>query len=110
MIGGNISATIQSYTSSKNSIGEYIKSWEDQINLFGFFDLMAGNANYSQNAKIAESTHLFICDYCDLTLIDIENSRLIVNDIAYDITWIDDPMFLHDHIEIYAKQAGVVNG
>lgn len=63
-IGGNIKAVIQTYTVAKNVIGEQVKSWVDKQTLKGWLDLQSGDSKYTAyNAKIQESTHIFIADY-----------------------------------------------
>lgn len=116
MISGNINALMQvKVPGSKNSIGELITEWLQIKELFGFLDLMGGDSKYSTySAKIQESTHIFICDYTNLTVnvgleqieITSENSRMQINGKLYDILLIDDPMELHQHLEIYLKYAG----
>lgn len=108
MIGGNINATIQISATEKNYIGESVKSWIDVQILFGWLDFMSGDARYSNyNAKIQESTHVFICDYVKLdSKITSENSRMIVNGYIYDITMIDNPMELNEHLEIFLAYTG----
>ena len=71
-------------------------------------DLTGGDSKYSTfNAKIQESTHIFICDYIELDArIEAENSRLSVDGKVFDILLIDDPMNLHQHLEIYLKYTG----
>ena len=71
--------------------------------LTGFLDLQGGDSKYSiYNAKMQESTHIFICDYVELDA-KAENSRMVVNGGRYDIMLIDDPMGLHKHLEIFLK-------
>ena len=108
MIGGNITAVIQTRTSQTNAIGEQVKKWTDAITLKGFLDLSGGNAQYQTfNAKIQESTHFFICDYVPLPdSITAENSRMIIRNKIYQITLIDNPMELNKHLEIYLKYTG----
>lgn len=113
MITGNIEAIIQIKTASnKNEYGESVAVWENVKTLNGFLDLMSGNANYtSYNTKIAESTNIFMCDYCDLSTVNVEKARMVIKDKMYDITWIDDPMGLNRHLEIFLKYVGgVQNG
>lgn len=107
-VGGNITATIQTYTVSQNSIGEQMKSWTDKQNLKGWLDLQTGDSKYSTfSAKIQESTHIFIADYVPLVDgIRVENSRMIINGKRYDILLIDDPMEMHMQLEIYLKYTG----
>lgn len=109
MIGGNTAAQIQISTSEKNEIGEMVQSWENAESITGFLDLSSGDSKYtSYNAKIQESTHVFIADWKQLAAdVKAENSRLVDGDgLVYDILLIDDPMKLHRQLEIYLKFTG----
>lgn len=115
-IGGNITGTLQVKTPRKdengqpvrNAIGEQIIDWPDAVTLTGFLDLMGGGTGYTAyNAKILESTHVFLCDYEDLPQgVTAENARMVIAGQAYDVTLIDDPMGLHEHLEIFMKYTG----
>ena len=107
-IGGNINADIQIFGTSKNEIGEYVKSWETVQALKGWLDLSGGDSKYSTyNAKIQESTHVFISDYVTLdSRISAENSRVLINGKTYDVMLIDNPMELCEQLEIYLKFTG----
>ena len=109
MIGGNTTAQIQISTSEKNEIGEMVRSWETADAITGFLDLSSGDSKYtSYNAKIQESTHVFVADWKRLAAgVRAENSRLVDEDgLLYDILLIDDPMKLHRQLEIYLKFTG----
>lgn len=106
MIGGNIEAILQQRTATAiNAIGERISAWEDVQTLWGFLDLTAGDSKYTYDAKLQDSTHIWVCDY---TPIDhkTDNKRLVVNGVVYDVLLIDDPMELHQHLEIYLRFVG----
>lgn len=106
MIGGNIEAMLQQKSGSEvNSIGERIQAWSDYLKLWGWLDLSTGDSKYNYDAKLQESTHIFICDY---TAVDrkADNKRLVVNGNIYDVLLIDDPMELHQQLEIYLKYVG----
>lgn len=108
-IGGNLTATIQTATVKRNSIGEQVKIWADVKTLRGWLDLSAGDSKYTNyNAKIQESTHIFISDYGPLDEIKPENSRMLVGGKTYDILLIDNPMELRagSQSEIYLKYTG----
>ena len=108
-IGGNITASLQLKTGTvRNEIGEAIPQWTTLHTITGFLDLSAGDSRYSTyDAKIQESTHIFICDYLALDeRIKAENSRLMLNGKTYDIMLIDDPMELHRQLEFYLKYTG----
>ena len=107
-IGGNTTATIQINDTIKNAIGEQVKTWQDVQTLLGWLDLSSGDSRYSTyNAKIQESSHVFVCDYVPLDArIEAETARLIHEGKAYDITLIDDPMGKHLQWEIFLKYTG----
>jgi SPP1 family predicted phage head-tail adaptor len=106
MIGGNIEATLrQKVESATNSIGEKTHSWNDVQSLRGWLDLSTGDSKYTYDAKLQESTHIFITDYVPIDR-KAEDKRLVVNGITYDVLLIDDPMELHQHLEIYLKYVG----
>lgn len=109
-IGGNITAVIQTATTTENALCEQVKSWADVQTLKGWLDLSSGDSKYTSfNAKIQESTHIFIADYIPLADgIQAENSRMTINGKVYDITLIDNPMELciGSQLEIYLKYVG----
>lgn len=106
MIGGNIEAVLQQKNgSTKNAIGEKIPAWKDLQTLTGWLDLQAGDSKYTHNAKLQESTHIFICDYVPIDR-KATDKRLVVNGTAYDVMLIDDPMEMHQQLEIYLRHVG----
>ena len=108
MIHGNTRAALQISTTTKNAIGEQVKEWETVQTLFGWLDLQGGDSKYTTyNAKIQESTHIFLADYVALnSRIKAENSRMVIDDHVYDIMLLDDPMGMHLQWEIYLKYTG----
>ena len=109
MIGGNLTATIQiKGLGALNEIGERETSWEDIHSIQGFLDYSSGQTNHTNfNAKIQETTHIFICDYFTLdSRVTSENSRMIINGKKYEVLMIDNPMELNKHLEIYLKYVG----
>ena len=107
-IGGNTDVTIQISTTSRNAIGEQVKSWQDVQTLHGWMDMISGNSQYRvYNAKIQESSDVFVGDYVPLDArIEAENARLVHDGKVYDIMLIDDPMGMHLQWEIYLKYTG----
>lgn len=109
MIGGNITGNLQLKTASmKNDIGESVPTWITIHALTGWIDLSSGDSKYaSYDAKIQESTHIFVCDYVALdSRIKAENSRMVINSKNYDVMLIDNPMGMNKHLEIYLKFTG----
>jgi len=107
-IGGNTRAVIQVKTVSKNAIGEQVPVWQDTQTIKGWLDLASGDSRYTSfNAKIQESTHIFISDYVKLADgITAENARMLVNGKRYDIMLIDNPMEMNQQLEFYLKYTG----
>lgn len=106
MIGGNVDLILKQKTTTKNGIGESITSWVDYKTIHGFLDFMSestGRTNF--NSKIVESTHVFICDYVEIDKKENE-LKAYCNGKEYDITYIDDPMYLHKHLEIFLEYIG----
>lgn len=109
-IGGNIDAVIQIRTAEKNEYGLQGKTWQNVQTLHGWLDLTSGSAQYRvYNAKIEESSHVFVCDYEPLDeRIKAESARMVIDGEAYDITLMDNPMRLKDgsQWEIFLKYTG----
>lgn len=108
-IGGNITAAIQTATTTKNAIGEQVKSWVNTQTLKGWLDLSGGDSKYTNySAKLQESTHIFVADYVPLAGIEPENSRMVIGGKVYDILLIDNPMEMGSgsQLEIYLKFTG----
>ena len=107
MIGGNTTAILQQKSGFEtNSIGEKIQAWAD-VHTFqqGWLDFSAGENKYTYDAKLQETTHIFITDYVPIDT-EAQNKRLVVNGKVYDVLLIDDPMELHQHLEIMLKYVG----
>lgn len=124
----------------KNAIGEREHEWFDVAISSGWLDLKdesSGTKYNVLNSKIQESTHVFICDYQSFKglsgewiwdvfnfingkintskldkKVDVtsENARILINDAVYQILLIDDPMGMHQHLEIFLKFVGGQNG
>ncbi len=108
MIGGNCIAQIQKRTVTKNKIGEQVSDWARVTEITGWLDLQTGSSNYTTyNAKVQESTHVFLADYVKLPDdVKAEKTRLVCNGEIYDIMLIDDPMGKHRQLEIFLKYTG----
>ena len=106
MIGGNTEMQLQVRAVAENEIGEHVESWETVQTITGWLDLRSGDSSYQvYNAKMQESTHVFVSDFVDIA-IQPETSRAIINGKMYDIMLIDNPMELNRQLEIYLKFTG----
>lgn len=107
-IDGNKILAFQIKTTAKNEIGESVPIWETVQTINGFLDLSSGDSKYSSfNAKIQESTHIFIANYVELDpRIETEKCQALIDGKVYDVMLIDNPMELNYHWEIYLKYTG----
>ncbi len=108
MIGGNKHMQLQVKMTTANAIGEQVARWETIQQVTGWLDLSGGDSKYTTyDAKIQESTHIFIADYVPLALgITAESSRAVIDGKMYDIMLIDNPMEMNLQLEIYLKYTG----
>lgn len=111
MVGGNVHAYVQKRNTTKNSLAESVVTWCDVTNIIGWLDLSSGNSNKSTHrTKNEESTHVFICDYrVDIRELELTKHRFVINNRHYELKYIDDPMEIHDHLEITLRYVGVAN-
>lgn len=118
MIGGNTTALLQIQAGhTRNEVGAMVPKWHDVMELTGWIDFQSGDSKYtSYNAKIQESTHVFVGDYVpipatlevDGKVVEVcaENARMVADSQLYDVKVIDDPMGLHKQLEIFLKFTG----
>jgi head-tail adaptor len=111
-IGGNITATIQTKTTAKNKIGESEKTWANTFSHVGWLGLQSGDSKYStHNAKLEESTHVFLCDYhSGIYSLAGQDTRMIIKGKMYDVLLIDNPDEMNEQLEIYLRKVGDSNG
>ena len=111
-IGGNIKCVIQTNTEAVNAIGEAEKLWADAFSQRGWLGLQAGEKKYSNfNAKIEESTHVFLCDYhAGIYGLADQDTRMIIKGVVYDVLLIDNPDEMNEQLEIYLRKVGAWNG
>lgn len=108
-VGGNTTAELQTCSTTTNEIGERVPEWHTVATLTGWLDMQTGDSRReTYDAKIEESSHVFIAEWQDVSAVEPENARLLTGGKMYDVTMIDDPMGLHRHLEIYLDYTGGV--
>lgn len=89
-----------------NEIGEKVPERALYKSLTGFLDLSNGDSRFmTYNTKLQESTHIFICDYVNIEK-NASELRAVINGKTYEVTTIDNPMELNEHLEIYLNYVG----
>ena len=114
-IGGNIAGVFQMKESTgNNEYGEKVSTWENKGVFFGWLGLQSGDSKRSvYNAKIEESTHVFLCDYNSELYgfaDDTHDKRMILKNAVYDVLLIDNPDEMDEQLEIYLRKVGGWNG
>lgn len=107
-IGGNITGTIQTKSTTKNVIGESVKTWADAFSQVGWLGMQSGDSKRTNfNAKIEESTHVFLCDYhSGIYALADQDTRMIIKGKMYDVLLIDNPDEMDEQLEIYLRKIG----
>lgn len=111
-IGGNITGIIQTKTTQVNEIGESVKMWADAFQHIGWLGMQSGEKGYSSyNAKIEETSHVFLCDYhSGIYSLAEYDTRMIIKGNVYDVLLIDNPDEMDEQLEIYLRKVGGQHG
>lgn len=111
-IGGNITSVIQTKTTAGyNEIGEADIIWSNAFtDVLGWLGLQNGDSKRTNfNAKIEESTHVFMMDFdADIYALtdDDQDVRMIIKGKMYDVLLIDNPDEMDEQLEIYLRKIG----
>lgn len=117
-IGGNIKAVLRrAVAGESNAIGERETVYENICEVVGWLGLQSGDSKRTFNAKIEESTHVFLCDYnaaiYALTMTDDDDGlvlHMVIKGMVYDVLLIDNPDEMNEQLEIYLRKVGAWNG
>lgn len=111
MISGNTVGYIQVQGVTQSNLGNEIGSWESVMQVFGFLDVTAGGTNVNDLMhRVEDSDYIFLCEYFtpeyEGEKLTPANSRMLIDGEIYEVKLYDDPMRLHQHIEIYLRYLG----
>lgn len=105
-IGGNINCVLKYESVTTSAIGEDVTEWVELQTIRGFLDLLNQGKDFATyNRAMEDSTHVFICDYVSISKKATE-LKATINGVDYDVTYIDNPMELNKHLEIFLKRVG----
>lgn len=120
---------IHRVTKTSDGMGSYSDEWIAIMTSSGRLDMMSGTERNIGLRVATEATHIWMCSpfttliddaqatmyfgtpfapspYGEAVPVDLTNKdRLVVNGKKYDILYIDDPMNLGKHLEIYLKES-----
>lgn len=88
--------TIKRRTTTLNSFNAEIETYVPHLTIYGNLDLLTGNTTIKYGKNNESSTHLLICDVCDIQ----ENDKIYFKNKIFKVNFVDNPMELDDHLEI----------
>lgn len=109
-IGGNTTAVLMRAVKTKDKNGNAVAGNPQQlIEVIGWLDYQAGQPSHlTYQAKLADTTHLWLCDYSAvLAGFKVQGLSMVIGSDTYEVLFIDDPMGIHDHLEVYLRYVGV---
>jgi SPP1 family predicted phage head-tail adaptor len=101
---------IQEVTQVPDGIGNFTETWDDLYTVYGYLDLVNGtDLAGAQNAFVEESTHLLVIPTYQSGVTD--KMRVVDGQGRYyHVNYVDDPVGVHHHLELYLTYGGVTNG
>lgn len=95
-----------------DGIGGFKEGWALGASISGYLDLITGtNESNVQNASIESSTHILIIPNIPNGLEITDQMRISDGEGRwYVVTYVDDPLGQHHHLEIYLTYGGVSDG
>lgn len=111
-IEGNTQARIQVRIVEPDEYALDGTVWKDAFSepLTGVLDLTGAEVTQKLMKRVEDAEYIFLCDYFDLKAngvkLTTENSRMLIDGEIYEVLLYDDPMQMHEHLEIYLKYVG----
>jgi len=95
---------LHSKSTVDDGMGGYTESWAKEKDISGVFDMMSPSSGASNAQKITEdATHVFLCEVDQ----DIKKGKRIIDgDDMFKIIYVDNPLNMDSHMEVYVKNDG----
>ena len=123
---------IQNFTKTDDGLGGYVEDWFDVVEMEGVLDMLSGETSDKAGRPTETSTHVFMVDSGDLPILldalaplDSEaapydsntydqinysevkrNRRFVYRKKVYYIDYIDIPVNVYSHVEVYLRFEG----
>lgn len=104
------SIKVLSRTESDDGIGGSASTWAEAGTLLGYIDLMTGTdlpTGSTDNAFIENSTHVAVIP--DGGTVTDDDMLEGPDGKRYDVIYVDDPVGVGHHLEIYLRRGGSTN-
>ncbi|HFI0700342.1 TPA: phage head-tail adapter protein [Streptococcus suis] len=85
----------------ENELGQEIFEHKRVAVFAGYMDMLDGGESTDKLAYLADSTHVILTK--DMTVNAEIDDKIEVNGKTYEVTYVDDPVNIGHHLEIYVK-------
>ena len=85
----------------ENELGQEIFEYKKVAEFIGYMDMLDGNESTDKLAYLADSTHIILTK--DTTVNAEIEDKIEVNGKSYEVTYVDNPVNIGHHLEIYVK-------
>ena len=85
----------------ENELGQELFEYKKVAEFIGYMDMLDGNESTDKLAYLADSTHVILTK--DMTVNAEIEDKIEVNGKTYEVTYVDDPVNIGHHLEIYVK-------
>ena len=85
----------------ENELGQELFEHKRVAVFTGYMDMLDGNESTDKLAYLADSTHIILTK--DMTVNAEIEDKIEVNGKSYEVTYVDNPVNIGHHLEIYVK-------
>ncbi|MGU7966381.1 phage head-tail adapter protein [Streptococcus suis] len=85
----------------ENELGQELFEHKRVAVFAGYMDMLDGSESTDKLAYLADSTHVILTK--DTTVNAEIDDKIEVNGKTYEVTYVDDPVNIGHHLEIYVK-------
>ena len=85
----------------ENELGQELFEHKRVAVFAGYMDMLDGSESTDKLAYLADSTHVILTK--DTTVNAEIDDKIEINGKTYEVTYVDDPVNIGHHLEIYVK-------
>jgi len=106
-IGGNVQAYLKQSNGQTDERGIRGEVLTDVTTLVGWLDFASGqDRRIASSKRYEDTTHVFVCDWQDTAPWPSERLVIVIAGRTYTVNHIDDPMGLHEQLEMLLEFVG----
>ena len=92
---------LKTIANGENELGQEIFEYKKVAEFIGYMDMLDGNESTDKLAYLVDSTHIILTK--DMTFSAEIEDKIEVNGKTYEVTYVDNPVNIGHHLEIYVK-------